>query len=138
MIKIYAVAPTAQPLVIHAMTPTSYPSRRAKLREPSREKRPFLKDPLILPMMDTPLFVAGGSAAPVTFTKEPCGEFTERESVRSMPVSTTTPSPGPDATAFMPCRARCAMCFCSRVGCAAELEKVASGDWGGVMFGPGS
>ena len=88
-------------------------------------------------MMDDPLVVADGSGGPVTFTKEPCGEVTERVSLRGMPLS-TTPSPGPDATAFIPCRARCAMCFWSRVGCDAELIKVASGVWGGVMCDPGS
>jgi len=46
------------------------PSRRPKLRLPNREKRP-LKDPLLLPAMDVPLFVAEGPAVPVTFTKEP-------------------------------------------------------------------
>lgn len=97
-----------------------------------------MKDPLILPIMDAPLFVEEGSGAPVTFTKEPCGEVTESVSLRGMPGSVDTPSPGPDATAFMPCRARCAMCFWSRVGCDAELTKVASGDWGGVICDPGS
>lgn len=46
------------------------PSRRPKLRLPNREKRP-LRDPLLLPARDAPLFVAEGPAVPVTFTKEP-------------------------------------------------------------------
>lgn len=56
----------------------------------------------------------------------------ERESVRWMYPS--MPSPGPDATAFMPCLARWAMCFCNRVGWIAEPTKEVEGDWGGVMF----
>jgi hypothetical protein len=30
------------------------------------------------------------------------------------------------------------MCFCNRVGCTAEPTKEVAGDWGGVMFMPGT
>jgi len=45
------------------------PSRRPKLRLPSREKRPLRDPALLLPAMDA--FVTDGPAVPVTFTKEP-------------------------------------------------------------------
>jgi len=101
---------------------------------PNREKRP-LRDPLLLPNKEAPLFVAEGPAFPVTFTKEPWGELAESESLRCMAPS--APSAGPDETACMPCRVRFAMCFCSRVGCVAGPAKEIAGDWGGDMFAPG-